>query len=196
MRVCRCLSRSNATIKPTLAGTVQVCVPGRWSVRWKRVRTAEHFVLFPPILRMHTSRLFALAPAIACLAGALAAGSCGRSEAPQVEAAPIGSTIGITEIAPSTGEPLKVGQSVHLKVYVAYALTADSGTLGLVVQDANNTPIAQSFDVVIKGSASQVLEANFTVPDTKVVQVFVPLSAQGQAATSTVASRAFKVVLE
>ena len=85
---------------------------------------------------------------------------------------------------------------MHLKVHVAYALTADSGTLGLVVQDANNTPIAQSFDVVLKGSASQVLEANFTVPNTKAVQVFVPLSAQGQAATSTVASRAFKVVLE
>jgi hypothetical protein len=155
-----------------------------------------HLARYILVLRRRTSRLFAFAPAIACLAGALAAGGCGRSEVPQVQAAPVGSTIGITEIAPSTGEPLKVGQSVHLKVHVAYALTADSGTLGLVVQDADNTPIAQSFDVVFKGSANQVLEANFTVPNTKAIQVFVPLSAQGQAATSTVAGRAFKVVLK
>ena len=77
---------------------------------------------------------------------------------------------------------------------MAYALTADSGTLGLVVQDANNTPIAQSLDVILKGTASQVLEADFTVPDTKAVHVFIPLSAQGQSATSTVTSRSFKVV--
>jgi hypothetical protein len=143
---------------------------------------------------MRFSRILAV-PVMVCLAGAIAAGGCSRSEAPQAQAAaPIGSTISITEIAPSTSEVLNVGQSVHLKVHVAYALTADSGTLGLVVQDANNAPIAQSLDVVLKGSASQVLEADFVVPDTKAVHVFVPLSAQGQVATSTVTSRAFKVV--
>jgi hypothetical protein len=142
---------------------------------------------------MRASRIFAV-PVIACLAGAIAAGGCSRSEAPSAQAAPGGSTVSITNIAPSTNEVLSVGQSVHLKVSVAYALTADSGTLGLVIQDANNAPIAQSLDVVLKGSASQVLEADFMVPDTRAIHVFVPLSAQGQAATSTVTSRAFKVV--
>lgn len=144
---------------------------------------------------MYCSRLSA-APVIACLAAVVAIGGCGRTEAPVIQSAPSGSTISITEIVPSTSEALKVGQLVHLRVNAAYALTADSGTLGLVVQDAKNAPIAQSLDVVLKGSTSQVLEVDFTVPDTKAVHVYVPLSAQGQAATSTVTSRSFKVVLK
>lgn len=82
---------------------------------------------------------------------------------------------------------------MELKVKVAYKLTSESGTLGLVVQDANNTPLAQTVNVVLKGGGTEAFALSFTVPETKAIQVFTPLSSQGQAATSTVSSRAFKV---
>jgi hypothetical protein len=83
---------------------------------------------------------------------------------------------------------------VNLKVKVAYTLTSESGTLGLVVQDSNNQALAQTVSVVLKGSSTEEMNVSFTVPDTKAVQVFTPLSTQGQAATSTVSTRAYKVV--
>lgn len=109
------------------------------------------------------------------------------------QAAPAGSTVSIVEIQPSTGVPLIKGQIVELKVKVAYTLTSESGTLGLVVQDASNASLAQTLNVVLKGSNTETFAVNFTVPETKAVHVFTPLSSQGQAATSTVSSRAFKV---
>lgn len=120
--------------------------------------------------------------------------ACDSRKTTDASAAPSGSTVSITEVTPSTGSPLVTGQAVNLKVKVTYALTSDSGTLGLIVQDANNAPLAQSVNVVLKGSATEELSVSFTVPETKAVHVFTPLSAPGQVATSTVSSRAYKVV--
>ena len=119
---------------------------------------------------------------------------CQRSD-PQLGApAPAGSSVQIASVSPSVGEPLRVGEKVKLKVDVNYTLTTESGTLALVVQAADNSAISQNFEVVTKGKGNVTLEAEFIVPSTKAIQIFTPLSAQGQSSTSTVESRAFKVV--
>jgi hypothetical protein len=127
----------------------------------------------------------------AFVTGALVA--CGARDERKAMAAPAGSTLEITDITPNLGAPLTVGQDVKLRVSVAYALTSDSGTLGLVVQDAENKPLAQVVNVVLKGGGTEKFEASFKVPDTPAVHVFAALASQGQSATSTVANRSFKV---
>ena len=115
---------------------------------------------------------------------------CGADNNSDVWKAPSGSTV---NIEPSTSEVLKPGQKVSLKVKAAYALSADSGTLGLVVQDASNSSLTQTMNVVLRGNGNEELAVEFIVPDTKAIQVFVPLSGQGQSKTSTVFGRAYKV---
>jgi hypothetical protein len=109
-------------------------------------------------------------------------------------AAPSGSTVSIVSVSPAIGTPLRTGERVKLAVGVSYHLSADSGTLALIVQAADNSAISQNFEVINRGSGQVTLEAEFQVPNTKAIQIFTPLSGQGQSATSTVDSRAFKVV--
>jgi hypothetical protein len=118
---------------------------------------------------------------------------CEREER-NIPTAPEGSFVKIMSISPAPGQPLHSGEKINLKVEVNYSLNAESGTLAIVVQGADNSGIAQNFEVVPKGTGNVTLEAGFVVPDTKAIQVFTPLSAQGQGSTSTVDSRAFKVV--
>jgi hypothetical protein len=119
---------------------------------------------------------------------------CNAESTQRAQTAPAGSTVSIVAITPDTGAALKPGQKVNLSVKAAYTLTAESGTLGLVVQDASNAPLAQTMSVVLRGSGTEELAVQFTVPETtRAVQVFVPLSAQDQSSTATVSSRAFKV---
>jgi len=108
--------------------------------------------------------------------------------------APTGSSVQIASVSPPITQSLRVGESVKMKVDVNYALTDESGTVALVVQAADNSSIASTMEVVAKGSGTLSLETNFVVPTTKAIQIFTPLSGQGQSSTSTVDSRAFKVV--
>jgi hypothetical protein len=119
---------------------------------------------------------------------------CQRSEQQGGTPALSGSTVQIISISPGIGEALRAGEKVKLKVDINYALSEESGTLALVVQAADNSAIAQNFEVVTKGSGKVALEAEFIVPNTKAIQIFTPLSGQGQNSTSTVDTRAFKVV--
>jgi hypothetical protein len=125
------------------------------------------------------------------LAGGILALGC--SPQPGTHQAPSGSTVSITQISPGSGSPLTVGEEVKLEVSAAYALSAEAGTLGVIVQDAKGTPLAQTVNVVLKGGGTEKLQVSFTVPDTSAIHVFAPLSAEGQTATSTVASRSFRV---
>ena len=108
--------------------------------------------------------------------------------------APPGSFVKIVSVSPDTKSPLKVGDKVKVQVEVSYALTVDVGRITLVVQAANNASLANHMAVVEKGSGKVTLSAEFVVPDSNAVQIFTPLSAQGQTATSTVDHRAYKVV--
>lgn len=109
-------------------------------------------------------------------------------------AAPGGSSVKIMSMSPDISSPLRVGENIKLRVDVAYSLNAPSGTLSLVVQASDNSGVAQDMEVVTKGSGNTKFETEFVVPNTKAIQVFTPLSAQGQSSTSTVDMWAFKVV--
>lgn len=119
---------------------------------------------------------------------------CQKPSAPCPDQAPAGSTIKIVEISPPTSHVFSVGESVDLRVKVRYVLSEESGTIALVVQAADNSSVAQDNEVIARGAEELTMQAKFIVPNTKVLQVFMPLSGQGQNATSTVDSRAFKVI--
>lgn len=107
---------------------------------------------------------------------------------------PFGSLAQITSIAPDTTQVLRSGEQIKLKVDVSYVLTAESGTIRLVVLAADNSDVAQNFKVITKGSGKSTLEAEFTVPSTTAIRVFTPLIVQDQNSTSVADGRAFKVV--
>src|SRR5438045_394903 len=92
---------------------------------------------------------------LSILVTVLALAACDGQNKVSAPSAPPGSTVSIVSISPSTGEPLAPGQRINLAVKAAYTLTSESGTLGLVVQDANNTPLAQTINVVMKGSGTE-----------------------------------------
>ena len=116
--------------------------------------------------------------------------ACDQRSAPS---GPSGSFVKIVSVSPDTGTALKVGDKVKLQVEVNYALSSDGGTVSLVVQAANNASLAHNMEVIQKGSGKATLSAEFVVPDSNAVQIFTPLSAQGQTSTSTVDHRAYKV---
>jgi len=143
-------------------------------------------------------------PTVGCILGLFAvlllAGCQREAQSPSppspssILAAPAGSSVRILSVDPPTSVALRVGDKVTLKLDVQYVLAAESGTVAIVVQAANNSPLAQNVSVIRNGSGKLNLQAEFVVPQTNAVQVFVPLHAQGQGPTSTVDSRAFEVV--
>ena len=109
-------------------------------------------------------------------------------------AAPSGSSVRIVQFSPPTTSPIRVGERRSLQVEVEYSLSVDSGVINLVVQASDNKGIAGETDVVTNGTGKLTLKAEFVVPDTRAVNVFTPLLAQGQPGTSTVDARTYKVV--
>jgi hypothetical protein len=107
--------------------------------------------------------------------------------------APPGSFVKIVSVSPDTKSPLKVGDKVKVQVEVSYALTVDVGQITLVAQAANNATLGNRSAAVKKGEGKLTLSVEFVVPDSDAVQIYTPLSAQGQKATSTVAHRTYKV---
>lgn len=108
--------------------------------------------------------------------------------------APPGSFVRIVSVTPDAKSPLKVGDKVKVQVEVSYALTVDVGQITLVAQAANNATLGNRSAAVKKGEGKLTLSVEFVVPESDAVQIYTPLSAQGQKATSTVAHRAYKVV--
>jgi hypothetical protein len=108
-------------------------------------------------------------------------------------APPFGSLAQITAISPDTLKVFRTGERVKLKVDVSYVLTAESGSIKLVVLAADNSDLAQDVKVLTKGSGKSTLEAEFTVPLTTTIRVFTPLVVQGQSTSSAADGRAFMV---
>jgi hypothetical protein len=110
------------------------------------------------------------------------------------ETPPFGSLAQITSISPDTIQVLRPGERVKLKVVVSHVLTAESGTIKLVVLAADNSDIAHGSETITKGTGTSTLEVEFKVPSTTVIRVFTPLIVQGQNSTSQVDGRTFEVV--
>lgn len=117
---------------------------------------------------------------------------CQRTEQP-TETPPFGSLAQITAISPDTTQMLHAGEQVKLKVDVSHVLTAESGTIKLVVLAADNSDIAQGVKLITKGTGKSTLEVEFKVPSTTVIRVFAPLVVQGQNSTSLADGRTFEV---
>lgn len=118
-------------------------------------------------------------------------GGCDQRSLPS---APAGSFVKIVSVSPDISTALKVGDKVKVQVEVSYSLSSEGGTVSLVVQAADNASLGHNMEVIQKGSGKAILSAEFVVPDSNAVQIFTPLSAQGQTSTSTVDHRAYKVV--
>ncbi|HEY6241502.1 MAG TPA: hypothetical protein VIW78_11770, partial [Burkholderiales bacterium] len=101
----------------------------------------------------------------------------------------------IVNIAPVLSKPLYVGEKARIMVEVEYVMSQESGTITLVLQtgESGGPFLGNSTDVVFKGKGTVKLEREITIPDTKAIQVFTPLTPQGVTDTSIVDYRAFKV---
>jgi hypothetical protein len=106
---------------------------------------------------------------------------------------PFGSVARIISISPDAMHDLHPGEQVRLKVDVRYVLTADTGTLMLIVLGADNSVVAQDVATITRGSGTTTLQAAFTVPRTGQIQVYTPLIYQNQDSTSATDGRAFTV---
>ena len=105
-----------------------------------------------------------------------------------------GDSVKILSQKPSLEESLIVGQKVKLIVEIEYELnTSSTGDVSLVVQDASNNSVANELYVIRKGKNRETLEAEVTVPDTRALVLFTPLSPQGISRTTIVESISYKV---
>lgn len=143
-------------------------------------------------------------PVLVCLALT----ACGKKEAekaadkaptptPPAATAPVPDKpadreVRITAFKPE-GATLKVGETVKVFVGATYRLPANGGSLGVVVQDGKNTPIANKLVQVATDSGTITEEIEFKVPQTDRILIHVPLYAKGDTKSSTVASRELKV---
>ncbi len=103
----------------------------------------------------------------------------------------------IVSLTPSNAKPLYVGSKVNISVEVEYAFqSANIASITMVVQKAESggRPLANETDVVLKGKGTLKLSKEITIPETKAIRVFTPLSPEGSNSTTTVDSRMFKVV--
>lgn len=113
---------------------------------------------------------------------------------PKAGQVPFGTVAQITSMSPDVTRELRVGERVQLKVDVRYVLTADTGTIRLIVLAADNATVAQQEVRLARGGGTATLEAEFTVPRTTQIRVYTPLVYQDQDATSTTDGRSFAVV--
>jgi hypothetical protein len=105
----------------------------------------------------------------------------------------------IREIQPDLSLPLEVGSDINFEVNVEYYLNEDSATIDLVIQKAEHSGDGTSYiggdtEVVGPGSGLVTLKAKIKIPDTKAIQIFTPLTLQGQNSSSIVDSRFYKVI--
>jgi hypothetical protein len=139
---------------------------------------------FPQNIMRYSIFIASLVALIVALSG------CSKTDK---DAAPSGSTISITSMSPAIGQQLRVGSTVKMKVNVAYWLSVDTGSVGLVVQTADTKSIAQDERMIKKGGGELVFESEFIVPDTPNIRIFVPLNGDNQTATSTLDTRSYAV---
>jgi len=116
-----------------------------------------------------------------------------QSAGPVVGSGTFGTVAQITGISPDTTQVLRAGERIRLKVDVAYALTAETGSIELIVLADDNSSVAKDVKAVTKGRGTATLQAEFLVPGTTAIRVFVPLVVQGPNAAFMVDGRAFQV---
>lgn len=104
--------------------------------------------------------------------------------------------VNIVSIDPPTSEILQVGLDYTITAEVSYSFNASEGEISLVIQrgESGHPPIYYTAHPISKGEGVIILKSEFTVPNTKSIQVFTPLTSQGDTSTSVVATRSYKAV--
>lgn len=116
-----------------------------------------------------------------------------QSAGPVAGPAPFGTVAQITGISPDTTQVLRAGERIGLRVDVGYVLTAEAGSIELIVLADDNSSIAKDAKAVMKGRGTASLQAEFVVPGTTSIRVFVPLVVQGAGSAFMADGRAFQV---
>lgn len=131
-------------------------------------------------------------PLAAFLVAALASACGQQAEAPAPSPA-VASTITVTSLTPERESVLRVGDEVAVGIEVQYTMGAPGGNLGLVVQTGDGQVLAEQVARAIQGDHAVTLQASFTVPDTDIVHLVVPLSERGRNTTSDVEIISYEV---
>jgi hypothetical protein len=117
----------------------------------------------------------------------------GKSAADQApKSAATDRDIKIISIKPEV-EAFKAGESVKLALSASYTLPAQGGLVGLVVQDAMGTQLADKLTPVEGGSGTFVGEVEFKVPATDRLTLIVPLYVKGENKSAVSTTREFTV---
>ncbi|NOZ69147.1 MAG: hypothetical protein GXP46_07880 [Deferribacteres bacterium] len=105
-------------------------------------------------------------------------------------------SVRIISISPDLSTALYVGENYDIETTVEYSFKEDRGSISLVIQrgEFGYPPIGVVSKPITKGEGRLTLKANITVPETKAVQVFTPLTAQGDTSTRVLDMRLYKVV--
>ena len=102
-------------------------------------------------------------------------------------------SVRIASISPDSDQPLKAGSTVKLAIAVEYAVPSPGGIVGVVIQDSNNAPVKSNLREVPSGSGKVNSDIEFVVPNTKHVDVHVPLYVKGESKSSQVAVKKFLI---
>lgn len=102
-------------------------------------------------------------------------------------------SVRIAAISPDPDKPLRAGSTVKLAIAVEYAVPNPGGIVGVVIQDSNNAPVKSNLREVPSGSGKLNSDIEFVVPNTKHVDVHVPLYVKGENKSSQVAVKKFLV---
>jgi hypothetical protein len=86
-----------------------------------------------------------------------------------------------------------VGQTVDVSIDVTYQLNAPAGTVSIITQASDSTPISQDLKVISKGQGTQKLVTRFVVPKTNAIEVLSTVFHDGSLQSSVVDSRYIKV---
>lgn len=147
-----------------------------------------------PVIRVATvAAACALLALTACGKKEAAPDKAGQPAADQAaKATAADREIKIVSIKPEV-EAFKAGETVKLSLSASYTLPAQGGLVGLVVQDAKGTQVADKLSPVEGGSGTYVGEVEFKVPATERLTLIVPLYVKGDNKSATSATRNFVV---
>lgn len=131
-------------------------------------------------------------PLLVLLVAGLAS-ACGQRPDGQEALPAVASTLTVTAVTPERETVLRVGDEVAVRVEVQYTLGSAAGNLGLVVQSGEGQVLGERVVPAVQGEHAMTLQAAFTVPETNIVHLVVPLSERGRNTTSDVEIISYEV---
>ena len=103
--------------------------------------------------------------------------------------------ISIVSISPTTDETLYVGQIYTIEADIRYSFNTNEGKITLIIQreEPGYSPVSFVIQPITTGENVVTIKSEITVPETRAIQVFAALSAEGDTSSSIVANRIYNV---